>query len=158
MDSNCLDVQNPPSEGMIIQQRFLFNRSPQTRPSRRQSARQYCRCSDQTPQLEDGLQHSSKTEVRHTWTQLIRWSKAKQQQNGANELDRVSKVAVFGGGSFGTAMGVALARKKSSLKVQLLLRDPKLVTDINERHLNTKYLQVSNPVFPAISRFPSTGF
>ena len=95
-------------------------------------------------QNEDGVQRTplNKTEVRHSWVQLIRWSKTKQHQNGISEIDLVSKVAVFGGGSFGTAMGVALARKKESLKVQLLLRNAQLVKDINEKHVNTKYLPV----------------
>ena len=79
-------------------------------------------------QNEDGVQRTplNKTEVRHSWVQLIRWSKTKQHQNGISEIDLVSKVAVFGGGSFGTAMGVALARKKESLKVHLPKQAPSI--------------------------------
>ena len=36
------------------------------------------------------------------------------------------QVAVFGGGSFGTAIGCALARQKPDLTVTLLLRDPQV--------------------------------
>ncbi len=32
-------------------------------------------------------------------------------------LDKLEKVVVFGGGSFGTAMGVCLARQKKDLQV-----------------------------------------
>jgi glycerol-3-phosphate dehydrogenase len=52
-------------------------------------------------------------------------------------------VVVFGGGSFGTAMGTSLAHKKPSLDVVLLLRDPYMCKDINTRHVNSKYLPVS---------------
>lgn len=52
------------------------------------------------------------------------------------------QVVVFGGGSFGTAMGCALARQKFQLNVTLLLRDPYVCRDINERHVNTRYLKV----------------
>lgn len=40
-------------------------------------------------------------------------------------------------------MGCALARQKSQLNVTLLLRDPYVCRDINERHVNTRYLKVS---------------
>ena len=53
------------------------------------------------------------------------------------------QVVVFGGGSFGTAMACALARQKGDLNVTLLLRDPYVCKDINERHVNTRYLKVS---------------
>lgn len=83
----------------------------------------------------------TETEAHNSWNELIKWSQEKRKQNGVSELENVSKIAVFGGGCFGTAMGVALARKKSSLKVQLLIRDSNLVQDINVKHVNTKYLQ-----------------
>ena len=54
----------------------------------------------------------------------------------------VVQVVVFGGGSFGTAMACALARQKGDLNVMLLLRDPYVCKDINERHVNTRYLKV----------------
>jgi len=95
-------------------------------------------------QEKPSLETVHNAEVNNSWNQLVNWSKKKQLQNGSTEIDKVSKIAVFGGGSFGTAMGVALARKKSSLKVEMLLRDPRLVEDINERHINSKYLPVEN--------------
>lgn len=59
-----------------------------------------------------------------------------------NPMDTANKIVVFGGGSFGTAMGVSLARQKAKLDVVLLLRDADLVTDINTAHVNTRYLKV----------------
>eukprot|EP00775_Hariotina_reticulata_P003061 gene3061-3341_t len=72
----------------------------------------------------------------------MRWSKAfrRQQTNAISPIEAAEKVVVFGGGSFGTAMGTSLAHKKPSLDVVLLLRDPYLCKDINTRHVNSKYL------------------
>jgi glycerol-3-phosphate dehydrogenase (NAD+) len=47
---------------------------------------------------------------------------------------------VFGGGSFATAMGAALARQKHDLKVQMLLRAQDQCEHINENHENARYL------------------
>eukprot|EP00210_Caulerpa_lentillifera_P001131 g1090.t1 len=84
---------------------------------------------------------SRNTAVTAQWNSLMRWSNACKIHNGTGELEKVTKVVVLGGGSFGTAMSVVLARKKASLKVQMLLRDQELVRDINEGHCNTKYLK-----------------
>ena len=73
----------------------------------------------------------------------MRWSKFFRRQQAVrtgSNLESVEKVVVFGGGSFGTAMGVSLARQKPHLDVVLLLRDPYLCKDINTSHCNTKYL------------------
>ena len=74
----------------------------------------------------------------------MRWSKVfkKNGERGTSALDRAQKVVVFGGGSFGTAMGVALARQKAGLQVTLLLRDPYVCNDINTQHINTRYMKV----------------
>ncbi len=53
-----------------------------------------------------------------------------------------AQVVVFGGGSFGTAMAVALARQREEIEVAMVLRDPYLCKDINELHCNTRYLKV----------------
>ena len=55
-----------------------------------------------------------------------------------------AQIVVFGGGSFGTAMACALARQRPQLVVTLLLRDPYVCRDINERHINTRYLKVGS--------------
>lgn len=80
--------------------------------------------------------------IKDSWSTLMRWSKVfKKDQNGVvHVLDKTDKVVVFGGGSFGTAMGVALARQKSTLGVSLLLRDAYICRDINSLHTNTRYL------------------
>ena len=54
----------------------------------------------------------------------------------------IAQIVVFGGGSFGTAMACALARQRAQLSVTLLLRDPYVCRDINELHINTRYLKV----------------
>lgn len=82
--------------------------------------------------------------IKDSWQTLMRWSKVfKKDQNGVHVLDKTEKVVVFGGGSFGTAMGVALARQRSTLNVALLLRDAYVCRDINSTHTNTRYLPVS---------------
>lgn len=57
-------------------------------------------------------------------------------------LQRVSKVVVFGGGSFGTAIAAALARQKPDLVVSMWLRDEAVCAAINEQHCNPRYLAV----------------
>ncbi|KJE89828.1 glycerol-3-phosphate dehydrogenase [Capsaspora owczarzaki ATCC 30864] len=48
------------------------------------------------------------------------------------------KVAVFGGGSFGTAMAVAVAR--NGHRVAILVRDAQVANEINTQHTNSKYI------------------
>ena len=73
----------------------------------------------------------------------MRWSRFfRQKQAEPSPIESAHKIVVFGGGSFGTAMGCSLARKRPELDVVLLLRDPRLATDITERHCNSKYLPV----------------
>lgn len=79
--------------------------------------------------------------IKNSWARLMRWSRNLRQREAAraNEV-RLEKVVVFGGGSFGTAMGSALAKLHPQLEVVLLLRDPYLCKDINDKHYNTRYL------------------
>ena len=46
------------------------------------------------------------------------------------------QIAILGGGSFGTAIGVLLARNKSEMDVVMLMRDGQGCRDVNEHHLN----------------------
>lgn len=81
----------------------------------------------------------------------------RRQKQAFDPIGAAEKVVVFGGGSFGTAMGTSLAHKKADLDVVLLLRDPYLCHDINSKHINTKYLAVSegrNVTFVGMSLAP----
>ena len=79
--------------------------------------------------------------IRESWKRLMRWSKRlRLREAAASKERRLEKIVIFGGGSFGTAMGVALARSHPDLQVSLLLRDPYLCKDINEDHRNSRYL------------------
>eukprot|EP00877_Chromochloris_zofingiensis_P006398 jgi/Chrzof1/2010/Cz10g29180.t1_GPD1[v5.2] len=85
---------------------------------------------------------SERSQIQESWDTLMRWSKVFRKQKAAiSPIEAADKIVVFGGGSFGTAMGCALARKKADLDVVLLLRDPYVCKDINTLHRNTKYLK-----------------
>eukprot|EP00898_Chlorokybus_atmophyticus_P006678 jgi/Chlat1/7010/Chrsp56S00526 len=80
--------------------------------------------------------------VRTAWEALLRWSHTWQNRSPPDHaLNTTHKVVVFGGGSFGTAMAVMLARNKDTMDVVILLRDEKLCEDINKLHRNTRYLR-----------------
>lgn len=83
--------------------------------------------------------------IKDSWDSLMRWSRMfKSRQASKLAAKDLDKVVVFGGGSFGTAMGVSLARQHPNTKIVLLLRDPVLCRDINELHCNTRYLKDFN--------------
>jgi glycerol-3-phosphate dehydrogenase (NAD+) len=63
-----------------------------------------------------------------------------KRQETLSPLETTNKIVVFGGGSFGTALGAALANQKDTMEVVLLLRDVGLCEDINLRRRNTRYL------------------
>ncbi|GFR44896.1 hypothetical protein Agub_g6240, partial [Astrephomene gubernaculifera] len=85
---------------------------------------------------------AQRNQIRESWVALMRWSKVfRTKRLAGSPLEAAKKVVVFGGGSFGTAMGCALARQKADLEVVLLVRDPYLCKDINTLHENTRYLK-----------------
>eukprot|EP00897_Mesotaenium_endlicherianum_P008933 jgi/Mesen1/8068/ME000432S07349 len=47
-------------------------------------------------------------------------------------------VTILGGGSFGTAMGVMLARNKADMDVVLVMRDKQVCEAVNSEHMNKK--------------------
>ncbi|XP_024397624.1 glycerol-3-phosphate dehydrogenase [NAD(+)] 2, chloroplastic [Physcomitrium patens] len=79
--------------------------------------------------------------VRTAWEKLVRWSRSWQLLNERrkNALKKTKKIVVLGGGSFGTAMAVLLARNKADMNVTLLLRDHAICQAINDHHMNLKY-------------------
>lgn len=81
--------------------------------------------------------------VDESWQSLMRWSRwLRRRGEGLSVLQRVSKVVVFGGGSFGTAIAAALARQKPDLVVAVWLRDEAVCAAINQQHCNPRYLAV----------------
>ncbi|XP_051143074.1 glycerol-3-phosphate dehydrogenase [NAD(+)] 2, chloroplastic [Andrographis paniculata] len=77
--------------------------------------------------------------VRVAWEKLVRWSRSWRSRAKTDVLERTKKVALLGGGSFGTAMAAHVASRKSQLEVTVLVRDPKICQSINESHFNCKY-------------------
>ena len=57
-------------------------------------------------------------------------------------MDNSKPVVVTGGGSFGTALGSALACSRKNIEIVMLVRDPKVAESINSRHRHSKYLTV----------------
>uniref|UniRef100_A0A6M2FCF9 Glycerol-3-phosphate dehydrogenase [NAD(+)] n=1 Tax=Populus davidiana TaxID=266767 RepID=A0A6M2FCF9_9ROSI len=89
---------------------------------------------------DEGSQQDRRKVVQIAWEKLVRWSRSWRSKNNKTDLlERTNKVVVLGGGSFGTAMAAHVAYRKSSLEVQMLLRDPLLCQSINENHCNCKY-------------------
>ena len=89
-----------------------------------------------------GISEEERTSVRESWEKIMRWSRVAESQNAQMEdvLGSTKKVAVMGGGSFGTAMATLLARNKADLDVVILLRNEDDAAAINDDHRNAKYL------------------
>ncbi|XP_050946690.1 glycerol-3-phosphate dehydrogenase [NAD(+)] 2, chloroplastic isoform X3 [Cucumis melo] len=75
--------------------------------------------------------------VRIAWEKLVRWSRSLRFKAKTDVLERTNKVAVLGGGSFGTAMAAHIAGRKPQLEVNMLLRDPQVCQSINDGHYNS---------------------
>ena len=139
------DSDQPPEAGIVSEAPVSHVQAPagNSKPSIASASASYA--SPRTvlyPAKEQG-------NIKDSWQTLMRWSKVfKKDQNGVHVLDKTDKVVVFGGGSFGTAMGVALARQRTTLNVALLLRDAYVCRDINSTHTNTRYLPASVSSLP----------
>ena len=145
------DGEQPPETGFVAQPQVSQVQPPPqstTRSGLSPSGASSAAYAQPGPKLFPAKEQGN---IKESWKTLMRWSKVfKRPQNGVHVLDKADKVVVFGGGSFGTAMGVALARQRSSLHVALLLRDAYVCRDINKQHENTRYLPVClAPVGPA---------
>ncbi|XP_038893107.1 glycerol-3-phosphate dehydrogenase [NAD(+)] 2, chloroplastic isoform X2 [Benincasa hispida] len=112
------------------------------------SRRRFCADTTPPPILEDTdtvldsgperIQNRRRV-VRLAWEKLVRWSRSLRFKTKTDVLERTNKVAVLGGGSFGTAMAAHIAGRKPQLEVNMLLRDPQVCQSINDSHYNSKY-------------------
>ena len=92
--------------------------------------------------FQQGISDEEREAVRQSWDKVMRWSRRVEEKNSKKEdvLATTKKVAVMGGGSFGTAMATLLARNKPDLDVVILVRSEADAASINEDHKNAKYL------------------
>ncbi|KAJ3704499.1 hypothetical protein LUZ61_008204 [Rhynchospora tenuis] len=136
-------------------EQLLFSPNPNAKPlSPRTLSLRPCPCSshhdpllakDKDKDKDKEKERSTRRAVRIAWEKLLRWSRSWRSRNNSPDiLQRTSKVAVLGAGSFGTAMAAHLASKNPQLEVSLLLRDHHLCQSINATHINTKYFPAHN--------------
>jgi len=85
---------------------------------------------------------------RRVWRKTVYWAKRHDRaMYGTSDRFRAikdgkveQKIAVLGGGAFGTAMAAHIARKDPPLPVCIFLRDPTVRKFINRKHVNPRYL------------------
>jgi len=77
-------------------------------------------------------------DVRKSWRRLVWWSRVKEHEEVLGE--DVTKLCVFGSGSFGTAIATILAKKYAKARVMVVARSEEVVARINEDHRNPRYL------------------
>ena len=65
---------------------------------------------------------------------------AEKQEGGVDEAG-LAKIAVLGGGSFGSAVASVIARKYPSVEIALLVRRQAQADEVNALHTNSRYLQ-----------------
>ena len=90
----------------------------------------------------EGISEEERVATHESWDKIIRWGHRRDYKNREAEdvLGKTNKVAVMGGGSFGTAMATLLARNKDTLDVVILVRSQADADAINDTHRNAKYL------------------
>ena len=108
-----------------------------------------CAASDDAPKstgayerFMEGISEEERVATHESWDKIIRWGHRRDYKNREAEdvLGKTNKVAVMGGGSFGTAMATLLARNKDTLDVVILVRSQADADAINDTHRNAKYL------------------
>ena len=89
-----------------------------------------------------GMSEDDREAIAEAWDKIMRWAHFVESAKSKDEsvLRRAKKVAIMGGGSFGTAMGTLLARNKEDLDVVILMRNADDAKALNEQHRNVKYL------------------
>jgi glycerol-3-phosphate dehydrogenase (NAD+) len=89
-----------------------------------------------------GISEEDRVATHESWDKIMRWGQRRNYQKscGPDVLAKTEKVAIMGGGSFGTAMATLLARNKATLDVCILVRSEADATAINEQRVNRKYL------------------
>ena len=106
----------------------------------------------------EGISEEERVATHESWDKIIRWGHRRDYKNREAEdvLGKTNKVAVMGGGSFGTAMATLLARNKDTLDVVILVRSQADADAINDTHRNAKYLPStsSRPRFTPLSTLP----
>ncbi|QDZ19876.1 glycerol-3-phosphate dehydrogenase [Chloropicon primus] len=81
--------------------------------------------------------------VNKSWRRLILWSRVKQgETERVNDRleEEITKVCVFGAGSFGTAIATVLAKKYGQAKVYVVVRNEEQCESMNAKHRNPRYL------------------
>lgn len=81
--------------------------------------------------------------TKKVWRKIVYWAKVRDQMS--NRLSYINgdaeslKVAILGGGAFGTAMATHVARKGH--RAMMLLRNKSVCKFMNRNHINPKYLR-----------------
>ena len=88
----------------------------------------------------EGISEEERVATHESWDKIIRWGHRRDYKNREAEdvLGKTNKVAVMGGGSFGTAMATLLARNKDTLDVVILVRSQADADAINDTHRNAE--------------------
>ena len=89
-----------------------------------------------------GVSDADRAAIGSEWDKIMRWAAFVESAHANDEsvLQSSKKVAIMGGGSFGTAMATLLARNKADLDVVILMRNEDDARALNEEHRNVKYL------------------
>ncbi|KAK1321680.1 hypothetical protein QJS10_CPA03g00923 [Acorus calamus] len=90
--------------------------------------------------MDDGTLECIREVMNYRWSMLEPGEPVVRKPFAYPATDLPIKVAVLGGGSFGTAMAAHIAERKAEMEVNMLVRDSLVCRSINESHYNRKYL------------------